>query len=181
VLRRTRERLERLEWANRELGEKLDRVIEKLNERPAPATPEAATVLAQAFGQQAGAQAEIFKSFGELAMKASARRMGIRGGSTRARTGVRDDKGKFIPMKRVNAPQRQPDCPLCRDPSYSRVTIPMIQAHRQHEQALERAFAVYAEGNGHDSPNYTHARDTESPESGTGPSGQPPGVPEELH
>lgn len=179
---RTRKRFEELERTIEKLADRFDAAIEKLAERHPPTTPDATAVLAQAFGAVAGNQAEMVKSLGDLAMRGAARRMGIRGGSKRAQTGQRDERGKFIPMKRVNPPaSRQPTCPLCIDPTYRDVTIPMIQAHRDHErlryaalQPAEAQFEPHRSAN-HDSSDNPNADDPEPAGSGLGGNGQPPG------
>lgn len=121
---RTRERLERLERS-------VDRILEAIEAKQSARTDPLES-FAKLFGTMASSQSDLVASLGEIAVRSAARRAGIRGGSTRARTAERRPDGKFLPRRHVEA---KPSCPLCIDPNYRYVTIPMIQEHRRHEEA----------------------------------------------
>jgi len=109
----------------------LDAILAKLSAEPAAPRVDATAVLAEAFGKAADNQSSFVGALSELALKSSARRMGIRGGTKRALTAERQPNGKFaVSRRRIGA---GPRCPLCKDPNFRDVTVPMIQAHRQHE------------------------------------------------
>jgi hypothetical protein len=134
MFRRTRERFERLE----KLLEELTRAI-TAPPPSAPAEPGATAIIADAFGKMAGNQTDLFAAMSDLAMKSAARRMGVRGGTKRALTAERRADGKFA-VKRLRDDRAQRGrwcCELGRDPMMRNPTIPMIQAHRIHEQEAE--------------------------------------------
>lgn len=121
---KTRKRLDDIERAIASLAEKL--------ERP-PASPDASAIFASLLGKQLENQGDLVTAFGEIAVKASARRAGIKGGTKRASTAERTASGRFLPKR-----EREPACELCRDPMTRNVTVAMIMAHRAHEVARQR-------------------------------------------
>jgi hypothetical protein len=132
MFRRTRERFERLERS-------LEQITTLLQQREAPAPRgDVAETLAKVFAAQAGSQVDLVNAFGEIAVRSARRNAGIRGGRARTASARRDENGRLLPnpnSPRSRAVARVPECPLCLDPNYRAVDIPMIQAHRQHEAA----------------------------------------------
>jgi hypothetical protein len=167
MFRRTRERFERLE----KMIEDLTRAITA----PPPAPPEgpnATAIIAEAFGKMAGNQTDLFASMSDLAMKSAARRMGIRGGTKRALTAERRADGKFA-VKRLRDDRAQRGrwcCDLGRDPMYRNPTIPMIQAHRIHEQEAD-ARAREAR----DDEQHSYARNESDASQSADDQSEPPG------
>lgn len=129
-------------WGRRrkELDDRLariERALETLSQpRSEPAGANTDTI-AKLLGTMMTTNVDLVGSMGDLAVRSVARRNGIRGGTSNARTATRDRDGKFLPReRRARRPaQDEPRCPLCIDPHYANVTIPMVQAHRQHEAA----------------------------------------------
>jgi hypothetical protein len=123
--RRRREQQERIERA-------LEAIIQKLSAEPVAPKVDATAVLAEAFGHASHNQTEFIGALSELALKSSARRMGIRGGTKRALTADRQSDGKFARAKRITD-ERKLRCRLCKDPMIRDPQIWEIQQHRMHE------------------------------------------------
>jgi len=100
----------------------------KREERQAALSASIAGSLVQALAETAKSQAQFgqmvggwIKDLGDLSVKRSAALMGARGGRrTQERKRLR------------NANLRSGACPLCVDPNYTAVTVPMITEHRSH-------------------------------------------------
>jgi len=82
----------------------------------------------------AGVFSDFTKSLGELTMRQAAQRLGSRGGRRSA--------------ERRAAQKVKSDCPLCRNPLTRNVTVPIIEAHRMHEQEDEIPQQLELNGNG---------------------------------
>ena len=87
-----------------------------------------AGALVQALAETAKSQAQFgqmvggwIKDLGDLSVKRSAQLMGARGGRT-----TQERKR----LRQANL--RSGACPLCVDPNYTAVTVPMITEHRSH-------------------------------------------------
>lgn len=61
----------------------------------------------------------------EMALSSAGRALGVRS----ARGRKRDEKGRLMPKREAAAPS----CKLCSNPLFTRPTLAMIDAHRQHE------------------------------------------------
>lgn len=133
VFGKTRKAIETLQVVVERLVDKLDKL-----DQHGP-SPDAATAFATLLGKQIDNQGSLVTAFGEIAVKASARRAGIRGGTKRAATAERDATGRFRGTKRLSESR----CPLCENPMHRPVSIAMIQAHRAHESE------GYRNGNSH--------------------------------
>lgn len=166
MFRRTRERFERLE-------RQLEELIRAISEKPEkPVSPDAMSILATALGAQTTGQAEMFKAFGDIAVKSVARRNGIRGGTKRAATAERRANGTYLPKRR--AVTVEPQCHLCEDPYYPHVTIAMIEAHRVHEQMRMSHMRAVVPGSNRDTDEEVEERYEER---GNTQSGSPGALP----
>jgi len=88
---------------------------------------------------------------GDLALRGAASALGQRGGRA---------SGAKRAAKKIAATVNPPSaCPLCKDPSFRFVTVPMIQAHRSHENGQPVSAAVDApvglRGSGPDVPEHS--------------------------
>ena len=95
-----------------------------------------AGALVQALAETAKSQAQFgqmvggwIKDLGDLSVKRSAQLMGARGGRT-----TQERKR----LRQANL--RSGACPLCVDPNYTAVTVPMITEHRSHNGVPRRAI-----------------------------------------
>jgi hypothetical protein len=106
----------------------------KREERQAALSASIAGSLVQALAETAKSQAQFgqmvggwIKDLGDLSVKRSAALMGARGGRT---TQLRKR------LRTANA--RSGACPLCVDPNYTAVSVPMIAEHRTHNGVSHR-------------------------------------------
>lgn len=138
MFRRTRERLDRIE-----------RAIEELLKRDTapPAGAPSGDSLTNLLGSMMKNNVDLVGAMGDLAVRSVARRNGIRGGTSNARTAQRDRDGKFLPKNRRERRAAGPVCPLCRyGESFPGVTIDMVNAHRAHrERAMQYGAAQEGE------------------------------------
>jgi hypothetical protein len=95
-----------------------------------------AGALVQALAETAKSQAQFgqmvggwIKDLGDLSVKRSAQLMGSRGGRT-----TQERKR----LRQANL--RSGACPLCIDPNYTAVTVPMITEHRSHNGVSRRTI-----------------------------------------
>jgi hypothetical protein len=121
------------------------------DERNAAQAATIAGALVQALAETAKSQAQFgqmvggwIKDLGDLSVKRSAQLMGSRGGRT-----TQERKR----LRQANL--RSGACPLCVDPNYTAVTVPMITEHRSHNgvprRAIEGTMSMAAGANNSDS------------------------------
>lgn len=118
----------------------IEKLADKLEAAPATPPPGALEPVAKLLGSMMQSNVDLVGSMGDLAVRSVARRNGIRGGTSNARTAQRDKEGKFLPKsaRRRRDEPRTPRCPLCAyGENYPGVTIDMIKEHRAHLQARE--------------------------------------------
>lgn len=127
----SRRRMARLERRFARMEQQNAQIVQALQHRHEPAGPnmsEILTTLTNGQVSQIGATGDFIKLIHDIAVDRMASAMGKRAGRGRARTAVRDERGRMRQTQRVTS-----QCPLCDDALTSNFSMAQWEEHQKHK------------------------------------------------